>query len=102
MLQTSADGRIKLYLTHRALELRRARPALFSDGAYLPLQASRARHEHVVAFARALEQDELLTVAPRLSARLAGGRRVPPVGAALWDDTLLLLPQTRPGTRYRN
>ena len=102
LLQTSADGRIKLYVTHRALELRRARPALFSGGTYLPLAASGPRAEHIVAFARAHQAGEILTVVPRLSARLAGGRLVPPTGAAVWGDDLLLLPNVPPCTRYRN
>ncbi len=38
------DGRIKLYLTHKPLDFRRAHQELFTDGEYLPLrpQGSRA------------------------------------------------------------
>ncbi|GAB4193449.1 MAG: malto-oligosyltrehalose synthase [Roseiflexaceae bacterium] len=102
LLGNSADGRIKLYVTHRALELRRANPELFSAGSYEPLVALGTRHEHVVAFARAHAGAEVLTVVPRLCAGLAGGEPLPPVGAAVWGDTTLLLPATRNGVRYRN
>ncbi len=102
LLRDSADGRIKLYVTQRALALRRACPELFGAGDYAPLVAMGARHEHVVAFARTLAGAEVLAVVPRLCARLVGGAPQAPVGAAVWGDTTLLLPATRAGTRYRD
>ncbi len=59
-----AEGLPKLYLIHRALGLRRDRPACFGIGAgYQPLAVSGAGAEHVVAFARA---GSVVSVAPRL------------------------------------
>jgi (1->4)-alpha-D-glucan 1-alpha-D-glucosylmutase len=46
------DGRAKLYLTWRTLELRRAQRALFDEGTYLPLEIRGPEQEHVCAFAR--------------------------------------------------
>ncbi|HEU4328510.1 MAG TPA: malto-oligosyltrehalose synthase [Roseiflexaceae bacterium] len=102
LLRNNVDGRIKLYVTYRALVLRRDCPELFSAGDYTPLAAVGLRHAHVVAFARTLAGAEVLTVTPRLCARLAGGALLPPVGAAVWGDTALLLPGVRAGARYRN
>ncbi len=102
LLQTAADGRIKLYTIFTALELRRARPELFSAGEYLALAPVGKAAGHVIAFARRHPQaGEAVTVAPRLTARLSGGREIPPLGA-LWDDTWLPLPGVAPGTRYHH
>ncbi len=101
LLEQAGDGRIKLYLTWRALGLRRERPALFAEGAYVPLWAAGERAEHAVAFARRLGGAELVSVAPRLSLRLAGGEQRPPLGK-LWGDTWLPLPDVAPGAVYTN
>lgn len=94
------DGRVKLHVTRTALALRRELPALFAAGDYRAVGAEGAFAEHVVAFARLHGHEEVVTVAPRWSARLAtrhpGDALRPPTGA-LWGDTRLPLP---PG-RYR-
>src|SRR5205823_6318119 len=57
------DGRIKLYLTQRALTYRRSHAELFRDGRYQPLFASPDAREHIVAFARSDGDAEVLVVA---------------------------------------
>lgn len=101
LLAHAADGRVKLYLTQVALELRREQPALFAEGAYLPLGATGEHAEHVVAFARRGAGAETLTVTPRLALHLAGGEQRPPIGE-LWGETWLPLAHTAVGTRYRD
>ncbi|WP_437552232.1 malto-oligosyltrehalose synthase [Sorangium sp. So ce367] len=82
------DGRVKLFVTHVALELRRRHPALFgADGDYVPRAVIGEREAHVVAFARrAPDGRSIVVVAPRFSARLLGGACSPPIGAA-WAGT---------------
>ena len=46
------DGRLKQLLIKRVLELRKQRPALFSEGIYQPLETAGPMAAHVVAFAR--------------------------------------------------
>ncbi|XXX80379.1 malto-oligosyltrehalose synthase [Sorangium sp. So ce134] len=85
------DGRIKLFVTHVALELRRRHPALFgADGAYAPRAVIGERETHVVAFARRGQEDgrSVVVVAPRFSARLLGGACAPPTGKA-WAGTFV-------------
>jgi (1->4)-alpha-D-glucan 1-alpha-D-glucosylmutase len=65
------DGRIKLYVTHLGLLLRRGHADLFADGEYLPLEVVGVHPSHVCAFARRLRDRWVLVVAPRLCARLA-------------------------------
>ncbi len=95
------DGAAKLYVTSRTLAFRERHPDLFLDGDYLPLDASGAKHDHVVAFARqgGAEGRQVVTVVPRLVHGLLSGHLVFPLVEAIWGDTSLHLPG--PGT-YRN
>jgi (1->4)-alpha-D-glucan 1-alpha-D-glucosylmutase len=102
LLETKADGRVKLYLTSRALACRAADPDLFARGAYIPLAAEGAAADHVVAFARRDAANEFITVVPRLVVGLTGKELVDPIGPEIWGDTRLLLPDAEPGTRYRD
>jgi (1->4)-alpha-D-glucan 1-alpha-D-glucosylmutase len=92
LLTRFADGAVKLYVTHRLLELRRAEPDLFLDGTYAPIDGG----PHVVAFARERAGvpggRTLVTIAPRLSYRLTHGRQPWPLGEA-WGDLRVPLPR---------
>ncbi len=96
------DGRIKLYVTYRGLNFRRANGPLFLDGAYLPLGATGARQEHVCAFSRTLGDEAVVVAVPRLVVGLTGGEEQPPLGPAIWQDTRVLLPAEEAGRQYRN
>jgi len=89
------DGRIKLYLIDRALDFRGQNADVYFDGEYVPLEASGAKQENVCAFARHKEGHWGLTIATRLTTRLAPARRMP-VGKAAWQDTVLHLPASAP------
>jgi len=105
LVTTSADGTVKLYLTHRALDFRNAHEELFRDGSYLPLTATGARANHIVAFARALsgsDESAVIVAVPRLVATLMDGKEKPPFGAAVWGDTALAVPTETVGARFRN
>ncbi len=94
------DGRAKLLLTWKCLELRRAHPELFRDGAYRRLRVRGARAAHLCAFARRWRQQSLIVIAPRLYRRLLGAL---PLGEAAWDDTLIELPrEDRSRDSFRN
>jgi (1->4)-alpha-D-glucan 1-alpha-D-glucosylmutase len=84
------EGLPKLWVLHRALELRRRRPTVFGSGAagrYQPLAVRGERAGHAVAFARgAVGGDTVVTVAPRLVIGLGGQLR------GDWRDTTVDLP----------
>ncbi len=114
LLQTMEDGRIKLYLIWKTLELRRQCESLFRDGDYLPLRAEGIRGEHICAFARCSKEAAVVIVAPRLFYALVGngngngngddgddGDRFP-VGAEVWADTHIDLPQNLAGKTWKN
>ncbi|HKO16248.1 MAG TPA: hypothetical protein VJU87_08410, partial [Gemmatimonadaceae bacterium] len=65
-----------------------ARRAVFTDGAYVPLEVHGAAAAHLVAFARAHEGRFAVSLAPRL----LGSLRAPGEEAGAWKDTFVVLP----------
>ncbi len=96
------DGRVKLYATWRTLHARRDNPGLFTTGEYLPADATGSRRDHICAFVRRREGRLAVVAAPRLITGLVQQTSDLPVGAAVWEDTRLLLPGVEPGRRLRN
>ena len=96
LLHKYHDGRIKMWLTMRALGMRAEHAAVFCSGSYVELATTGAKAEHVVAFARVLGDEAVLTAVPRLSYTLARGHEHPPIGD-LWADTEIVLPRRFPG-----
>ncbi len=101
LLRTPEDGRIKLYLTSRALGYRRSNRELFAAGDYLPLEASGPRKDHVVAFARKHDGRLAIAVAGRFFLKLS------PAGDlssshGVWADTVLNLPKSVHAEHYRD
>jgi (1->4)-alpha-D-glucan 1-alpha-D-glucosylmutase len=96
------DGRAKLWLTWRLLQLRAEQPVLFREGRYVPLMVTGTRQEHLVAYAREQGNEVLVVLAPRLYSRLAGEPGRLPLGEAVWGDTAVdLTPVLPPGTAAR-
>jgi (1->4)-alpha-D-glucan 1-alpha-D-glucosylmutase len=98
LLERMEDGRCKLWLTWKVLQLRRAQPQLFTHGGYQRLRARGSRAHHVCAFARRCAGQVLLVIAPRLYRRLLDDPGRLPLGAAVWQDTFIELPR---GERWR-
>jgi len=88
LLYNWPDGRIKMFLTQRALRFRRERADLFRRGEYLPLRVSGPLMECCVSFARQLAGKWIVVIAPRLSSRVG----FPPVGE-LWKETAIEFPE---------
>jgi len=79
------DGRIKQYLTARALGLRMREPDLFAAGDYLPLEFAGPRRDHAVGICRRKGSRAVIAVVPRFVARLLDEPDP-------WRDTHLILP----------
>ncbi|HKG27070.1 MAG TPA: hypothetical protein VKB09_15580, partial [Thermomicrobiales bacterium] len=60
-----------------------------------------SRRNHVVAFARRLERQEVVVAVPRLTIALTRGEEAAPLGEA-WGDTRLALPDAADDARYRD
>ena len=86
------DGRAKLFVTWRLLQLRREREELFLRGSYIAARSLGAHARSVVAFARRHARQVAITVAPRLLASCGIEPGALPCGDAVWIDTRLELP----------
>jgi (1->4)-alpha-D-glucan 1-alpha-D-glucosylmutase len=105
LLQKWPDGRIKLYVVWRTLQLRREREELL-HGDYLPLEVEGPRQGNVCAFARVQGQQWTLCVVPRFTAE--AWRSGPPpaakqgepswLPASWWKDTFVKLPASSPAS----
>ena len=84
-----ADGRIKLYLSWRLLQLRRRHPRLFEGAPYHVLPASGAAASHAVAFARCHGDAWSLSLCGRLLHTLSSGAWPP--SQLHWQDTRVTL-----------
>jgi (1->4)-alpha-D-glucan 1-alpha-D-glucosylmutase len=102
LMQNMNDGRIKLFLLWRILQVRQQHELLFRDGDYLSLKVAGRRAEHVLAYMRRLNGQCLMAVVPRLFHALT--RREPgwPLGSAVWRDTRLELPSDMPPMHWVN
>jgi (1->4)-alpha-D-glucan 1-alpha-D-glucosylmutase len=102
LLAHKADGRIKLYLTSRALAYRAAHSDLFARGEYVPLSLEGSGADHVVAFARRHGDEKIIVAVPRQVAGLTGTSLVDPIGPTIWGETRLVLGDGLEATRYRD
>jgi (1->4)-alpha-D-glucan 1-alpha-D-glucosylmutase len=94
LLETYADGRLKLYVLHRALQLRKQQPDLFLQGTYTALETD----EHALAFSRCLGAECVVCVVPRLSWPLTKNGATFPL-ATVWGGRAL---RGLEAGRYRN
>jgi (1->4)-alpha-D-glucan 1-alpha-D-glucosylmutase len=93
LLEQRADGRVKMFVTNRALAARAELRDLYEQGDYVPLQTSGARRDSVFAFARTMpgSASMAITCVPRLVASLTPDG-APPIGCGVWADTRIDLP----------
>lgn len=101
LLQHWHDGRIKQWLIRRLLQLRQQHAQVLRRGDYQALAVEGERAAHVLAFARSCGAEQLIVVAPRLSAALLGEQPLPQIPAQHWGDTRIVLPQALRGLPLR-
>jgi (1->4)-alpha-D-glucan 1-alpha-D-glucosylmutase len=81
------DGRIKQAVIARTLAMRRACPALFAEGSYEPLEVRGAFADRIIAFARRLGDDMIVTIIPRAASQMLSGEQDILFDQAAWRDT---------------
>lgn len=64
-LKTPEDGRIKLFITQKILQLRQRLPDVFTQGSYLILDTRDTNEEHVIAYARVFGNQAVLVLTTR-------------------------------------
>jgi (1->4)-alpha-D-glucan 1-alpha-D-glucosylmutase len=95
LVQNWHDGRIKLYLIWRILNLRRRYPRVFLDGQFLPMKTTGGREANLIAYARRRGNTWIMTIVPRWLAR----SKVPPASTRLhgfWRGSHIALPANAP------
>jgi (1->4)-alpha-D-glucan 1-alpha-D-glucosylmutase len=102
MFRNLEDGRAKLHVMSRLLQLRRAREALFRDGGYMAIRATGEHARHALAFARRDGKEISITVVPRLMVGLGIKPGELPCGPEVWGDTRIELPFLAEGDTLRN
>jgi (1->4)-alpha-D-glucan 1-alpha-D-glucosylmutase len=95
-----SDGAVKLWTMAQVLRLRRAEHALFRHGSYVPLHASNAAEQYVIAHARRYEEKTVIVAVPRFACSLMRGEVALPLGTA-WKDWVLPVPSELHGS-HRN
>jgi (1->4)-alpha-D-glucan 1-alpha-D-glucosylmutase len=89
LLASKEDGRIKLFLIHRLLEIRKKNADLFAEGEYIRLNVEGMHKNSVIAFARRYKGSWAMTVAPRLTTALVKDGEMP-TGKEVWSDTRII------------
>lgn len=97
LVEQPEDGRCKMFLLRSTLAFRARHEHLFNGAAYQSLPTSGARARHLCAYARRAASESAIVVVPRLVAKLLGERVSAPIGAEIWGDTAVALPQTVTG-----
>jgi len=95
LLEALPDGRAKLHVIRKGLELRKELPRVFHEGSYQALHADAGMEEKVCAFALQHAGAKVIAIAPRLFAALLGEGDAAPIGGAVWKDSRLVLPEGR-------
>src|SRR4030095_374623 len=87
------DGRVKLWLTWKLMQLRRHRAGWLENASYVPIRVEGVQRQCAGAYARSGNGAQLLCVVPRLWLNRVRDPEQWPVGAAFWADTWLVLPK---------
>jgi (1->4)-alpha-D-glucan 1-alpha-D-glucosylmutase len=101
LLNHWTDGRLKMWTTHRALQVRNETREIFRHGDYVEVAIEGERKTHVIAFIRHHEQKAAIVAVPRLSFTLVNGE--PRLATAEeWGNTRLRVPQEFASSEFRN
>jgi maltooligosyltrehalose synthase len=102
LLNDLASGRSKQFLIWRVLNYRRAQFYLFARGGYHPLASEGERAGNIVAFARVLDDQIVVALAPRLVLSLTKASNALPLGDSIWGNTRVRLPDGSQGMTWQN
>ena len=92
---TKADGRIKLFLTYKALAARLKQRNLFDKGNYIPIKTTGKFKNHLVVYAREQNPVWAVIIAPRFFTGIVE-EEILPLGRDIWHDTRIILPDDAP------
>lgn len=98
VLDNLADGHIKMWTMHRALNTRTSLHHVFRHGEYIPLNIEIEKQQFAIAFLRQdrVTKESVLVIVPRFACTVAQGKLQPPIGD-MWGKAILSLPAGTPG-----
>jgi malto-oligosyltrehalose synthase/4-alpha-glucanotransferase len=86
------SGKIKLWLTHQLMQLRKQYNDVLTDGAYVPLKVKGRYKDHIIAFARSTKREMLMVIVPLHLATIC--RRQEKQWQQIdWADTTITIPE---------
>lgn len=88
------SGRIKMFVTWKALQVRRDKREVFEKGDYVRLSIKGRKKGHIIGFARRYQNNWAVTVVPRFTSGLIEEHQE--LSQADWQDTRVLLPSDAP------
>ncbi len=91
LLNHFADGKVKMFETEKALEIRKKKKKLFQKGMYIPLKVKGLYEHCVVAFCRKEEVNYAVTVCPRFPTKTTDMHQI--ALGEVWKDTFVCLPK---------
>ncbi len=95
LLRNWQNGAIKLYITCKALNFRKANVDIFLRGEYIPLATTGPNGKHVVAFARRLKNAWVVAGVARLFTEIFSIEDIS-FNTEVWQETFLSLPHDAP------
>lgn len=79
LIATKANGKIKLFLTHQLLSIRREHLDIFQNGDYVGIEVMGKYRDHIIAFARNYNGKTIIAVAPRFLTSVVKPKQLPSV-----------------------
>lgn len=101
LLRHWPDGRIKMWVTSRALRYRHSNIELFQAGRYVPVHGAVQNERHLLGFARIGDGTLAITIVPRFPFTLAGGE-VQSITGDTWGNADVMLPAEAANKTLRN
>ena len=94
LLSNPSDGKIKLYMTYKSLEVRNVNLEIYNEGNFIPVETGGKFKDNIIAFTRNLEDNSITTIAPRFLAALVSENELP-IGTDIWKDTYIKLDKVK-------
>lgn len=85
------DGRLKFFLTYKALHARKQNGDFFSLGDYIPLEVDGTFKNNIIAFARRHAGKSAIVIVPRFLSQVVSGDQLP-LSGEVWGTTQVILP----------
>ncbi len=88
LLSNPSDGKIKLYLTYKSLQVRNDNLKIFNEGNFIPVETGGEFKDNLIVFTRSIDGKSIITIAPRFLTQLVKENELP-LGTNIWKDTYI-------------